>query len=260
VADGPVRPLSDFAAAIGFLTLLPGGSSWPEGRMPRSVGWYAWVGWLLAAVAILPLSLARAYLGTADALHALLYGVLVVGLWSLLTRFLHWDGLADTFDGVWGGSTPERRLEIMRDSRVGAFGVVAMVLMALVQIASLTLLISHGVLWPLLVAPVVARFSASLAVWELPPARRDGLGAAVAGSPGLYERLVAGAALLFLLVCIALGATSRQFVIVAAAGVVAGLVLPRVLSKSVGGMTGDILGATVLLVETIVLLTAAIIL
>jgi adenosylcobinamide-GDP ribazoletransferase len=257
---GRVRPLSDFAAAIGFLTLLPCGRSWPDGRMPRSVGWYGWVGWLLAAAAILPLTLVRRYMGAPDVLHALLYGVLVVGLWSLLTRFLHWDGLADTADGVWGGSTPERRLEIMHDSRVGSFGVAAMVLAALVQIASVTLLLSRGALWPLLVAPVVARFSASLAAWELPAARTDGLGAAVAGPPGLYERLVAGASLLFLLVCIALGATSRQFIIVAAVGIVAGLVLPRALSKPVGGMTGDILGATVLLVETIILLTAAIIL
>jgi adenosylcobinamide-GDP ribazoletransferase len=255
-----VRPLRDFAAAIGFLTLLPLGRTWPEGRMPRSVGWYAWVGWLLAAVAVLPLALVRRYLGAPDVLHALLYAVLIVGLWALLTRFLHWDGLADTFDGVWGGSTPQRRLEIMRDSRVGAFGVVAMLLTALVQIACVALLVTRGALWPLLVAPVVARFCASLAAWELPMARPDGLGAAVAGPAGAYERVVAGAALVGLLVCVALGTAWPQFVIVAAAGIVAGLVLPRALSKPVGGMTGDILGATVLLVETIVLLTAAIIL
>jgi adenosylcobinamide-GDP ribazoletransferase len=255
-----MRPLRDFAAAIGFLTLLPFGRTWPEGRTPRSVGWYAWVGWLLAAVAVLPLALVRRYLGAPDVLHALLYGVLVVGLWALLTRFLHWDGLADTFDGVWGGSTPQRRLEIMRDSHVGAFGVVAMLLTALVQIACITLLVARGALWPLLVAPVVARFCASLAAWQLPAARRDGLGAAVAGPAGTYERIVAGVALVALLMCVALGVAWPQFVIVAAVGIVAGLVLPRALSKAVGGMTGDILGATVLLVETIVLLVAAIIL
>lgn len=259
-ATVPARPLSDFAAAIGFLTLLPCGRTWPEGRVPRSVGWYGWVGWLLAAFAVLPLSLSQHYLGAPDFARSLLFGVLVIALWALLTRFLHWDGLADTADGIWGGSTPERRLEIMRDSRVGSFGVAAIVLVALVQVSSATLLVSRGILWPFLVAPVVARFSASLAAWELPAARREGLGLTAMGHAGLYERLVAGAAALGLIVCISLGATSNQFVLVTAAGVIAGLAVPRMLSKPVGGMTGDLLGATILLIETIVLLCAAVIL
>jgi adenosylcobinamide-GDP ribazoletransferase len=254
------RPLTDFAAAIGFLTLLPCGRVWPEGRMPRAVGWYGWVGWLLAAAALLPLALVQHYLGVPDMPRALLTGVLVVTAWALLTRFLHWDGLADTFDGIWGGSTPERRLEIMRDSRIGAFGVAAIVLTALVQVSSATVLLAQGALWPFLVAPVVARFSASLAAWELPAARRDGLGLTSMGHPGLYERLVTGAAALALVVCISLGATSNMFVLVTGAGVIAGMAAPRLLSKPVGGMTGDIFGATVLLVETAVLLTGAVLL
>jgi adenosylcobinamide-GDP ribazoletransferase len=259
-ASVPARPLSDFAAAIGFLTLLPCGRAWPEGRAPRSVGWYGWVGWLLAAFAVLPLSLSQHYLGTPDIARSLLFGVLVVALWALLTRFLHWDGLADSADGIWGAHTPERRLEIMRDSHIGAFGVAAMGLVALIQVASVTLLISRGIIWPLLVAPVVARFSASLAAWELPAARADGLGRSAIGHAGLYERLVAGGAALGLIVCISLGATSNQFVLVTAAGVIAGLAVPRILSKAVGGMTGDILGATILVIETVVLLAAAAIL
>lgn len=256
----PARPLTDFAAAIGFLTLLPVGRTWPDGRMPRSVGWYAWVGWVLAAFAVLPLAVAQNYLGRPDTLHSLLYAVLVVALWALLTRFLHWDGLADTFDGVWGGQTPARRLEIMRDSRIGSFGAAAMGIVALLQVASVTILISRGILWPLLVAPVAARFCASLAAWELPAARREGLGLTAMGHAGLYERLVAGAAILLLLVCLSLGAASRQFVFVCGAGLVAGLGVPRLLSKPVGGMTGDLFGATVLLVEAAVLLIGAVIL
>jgi adenosylcobinamide-GDP ribazoletransferase len=256
----PPRPLTDFAAAVGFLTLLPVGRRWPRGRMPRSVGWYSWVGWVLGAAVVVPLSYARTYLGAPDMLRALLYGVLAVAVWALLTRFLHWDGLADSVDGLWGGRTPERRLEIMHDSHVGVFGAAAMGLTALLQVATITVLVSHGALWPLLVAPVVARFSVSLAAWELPAARPDGLGLSVIGRAGLYERLVAGAALLALLGCIAMGATTRQFVFVSGGGLVAGLVVPRLLSKPVGGMTGDLFGATVLLVETIVLLVAAVLL
>jgi cobalamin synthase len=72
----------------------------------------------------------------------------------------------------------------------------------------------------------------------------------------VYERLVAGAALFALLVVMSLGASSHQFVFVVGAGVIAGMVVPRMLSKPVGGMTGDLFGATVLLIETVVLLTA----
>jgi adenosylcobinamide-GDP ribazoletransferase len=256
----PARPVSDFAAAVGFLTLLPIGRTWKDGRAPRSVGWYGWVGWVLAAIVVVPLYVARGFMGSPDTLRALLYAVLVVGAWALLTRFLHWDGLADTFDGIWGGHTPERRLEIMRDSRIGSFGVAAMGIVALVQVAAVTILISRGVLWPLLVAPVTARFCASLAAWELPAARREGLGLTAMGQAGTYERLVAGAAVLLLIGCISLGATSRQFVFVTGAGIIAGLVAPRVMSKPVGGMTGDLFGATVLLVEAAVLLMGALIL
>jgi adenosylcobinamide-GDP ribazoletransferase len=259
-AVAPVRPLLDLAAAIGFLTLLPIGRRWPKGHPPRSVGWYGWVGWLLASCAFLPLWYGRSHFGVPDTLRALVFGVVVVALWALLTRFLHWDGLADTSDGIWGGRTPERRLEIMRDSHVGAFGVVAIALVALAQVASVTLLISRGALWPLLVAPVAARFCCSLAAWELPAARTDGLGVAVMGQAGLYERLLAGVALLALLVCLGLGATQQQFVFVTGAGIVTGLAVPRLLSKQVGGMTGDLFGATILLVETAVLLMGAVIL
>ena len=256
----PPRPLSDFAAAVGFLTLLPIGRTWKDGRTPRSVGWYAWVGWVLAAITVVPLFFVQGYLGKPDTLHALLYAVLVVAAWALLTRFLHWDGLADTFDGLWGGQTPERRLEIMRDSRIGSFGAAAMGLVALVQVAAVTILISRGLLWPLLVAPVVARFSASLAAWELPAARREGLGLTAMGHAGTYERLVAGAGVFLLIGLLSFGVASRQFVLVTGAGLIAGLVVPRALSKPVEGMTGDLFGATVLLVETLVFLVGAVIL
>ncbi|HEY5506780.1 MAG TPA: adenosylcobinamide-GDP ribazoletransferase, partial [Coriobacteriia bacterium] len=258
--DAPARPLTDFASAVGFLTLLPIGRTWPEGKPPRSVGWYGWVGWILGLVAFVPLTLLRGRVDLVPMPNALLAGVLVVTVWALLTRFLHWDGLADSFDGLWGGHTPERRLEIMRDSHIGAFGVIAIVLVALVQVACVTLLVSRGEFWPLLAVPVAARFSLSLAAWELPAARSDGLGRIATGRAGVYERLVAGAALFALLAVMSLGASSHQFVFVVGAGVIAGMVVPRMLSKPVGGMTGDLFGATVLLIETIVLLTAVVIL
>jgi adenosylcobinamide-GDP ribazoletransferase len=256
-APAPPRPLSDFASAVGFLTLLPFGRVWPDGRPPRSVGWYPWVGWLLGGIVALPMLLVLRLLGPLDGTHSIVAGAVVVAAWAVLTRFLHWDGLADTFDGIWGGHTTGRRLEIMHDSRIGSFGAISMVLVALLQVSAASAAVASGHVWLLVAAPVIARFSAALAAWELPAARRDGLGLTAMGAPGIYDRLIAGSALLFLLAFVVFGLPSRTFVVVAGIGLIGGLLVPRLLAKPVGGMTGDLFGATVLLVETIVLLTGA---
>jgi len=255
----PPRPLSDFAAAIGFLTLLPIGRKWPDDRPPRSMGWYPWVGWLLGGSVALALWGHAHYRPPLTGSLLLLAGVAVVALWAVATRFLHWDGLADAFDGLWGGQTRERRLEIMRDSRIGSFGAAAMVFTALLQVAAVTALIEKGALWVLVAAPVIARFSIALAAWELPNARAEGLGLTAMGAPGLYDRLVAGAAALALLGFVVAGLPTHTFIWVVGIGFVSGLIVPRLLSKPVGGMTGDLFGATVLLVELCVLLTGVLV-
>jgi adenosylcobinamide-GDP ribazoletransferase len=139
MADGRPRPLKDLAAAISFLTILPVRSEWADGETPRATGWYPWVGWILGGLAVLGVNWGISLVDHPPvATGAILLGALVLGGWAALTRFLHWDGLADTFDGVLGGDTPERRLEIMRDSRVGAFGVSAMIFLAFIQFAAVT--------------------------------------------------------------------------------------------------------------------------
>jgi adenosylcobinamide-GDP ribazoletransferase len=255
----PPRPLADFAAAVGFLTLLPIGRLWPEDRPPRSVGWYPWVGWLVGGLVTTPLWALRRFQGPIVGTKALMCAAVVIAAWALLTRFLHWDGLADAADGLWGGHTPERRLEIMRDSRIGSFGAVAMVMTALVQVAAATLLVERGALWVLVAAPVLGRLAAALAAWQLPSARTEGLGLTAMGTPGPYDTVVAGAAVLALFALVALGAAPYAVLVVLGAGLLAGIMVPRALARPVGGMTGDLFGATVLLVETVALLIGAVI-
>jgi len=254
-----LRPLTDFAAAIGFLTLLPIGRRWPDDRPPRQVGWYPWVGWLLAGIVALPIWALTRFGGSITGTKALVAAACVVAAWSLLTRFLHWDGLADSVDGLWGGNAPERRLEIMRDSRIGSFGAAAMVMTALLQVAAIALAIERGSLWVVVAAPVLGRFAAALAAWDLPGARADGLGLTAMGAPGLCDRVVASAAVLALLFFIELGAPAYAVIGVLGAGFAAAMIVPRALARGVGGMTGDLLGATVLIVETCVLLVGAVI-
>jgi adenosylcobinamide-GDP ribazoletransferase len=257
------RPLLDVAAAVGFLTLLPVGRRWPEGAPPRAVGWYAWVGWLLGLpVAAVIAAVVRLH-GRAPAGGAMLVGALVIGTWAVLTRFLHWDGLADAADGLWGGRDRDHKLEIMRDSRIGSFGAAAMIFVALVQVAAVADMVSGGVVWPIVAASVLGRFAASLGAWTLPAARREGLGLTSMGRPGIYDVAVgvlAVAVIHFLRVPLpGFGADGLRLIGVTVVGLVAGFTVPRMLAKPVGGMTGDLFGATVLIVEMVVLVAGAVV-
>jgi adenosylcobinamide-GDP ribazoletransferase len=259
MAEGRPRPLKDLAAAISFLTILPVRSEWADGEVPRATGWYPWVGWILGGLAVLGVNWGISLVDHPPvATGAILLGALVIGGWAALTRFLHWDGLADTFDGVLGGDTPERRLEIMRDSRIGSFGAAAMLFVAFVQVAAVADMVSTGVIWPIAVAPVLGRMAVSVSAWDMPAARTEGLGLTAMGVSSAYERGVAAIALLGVLALAFAGVSTRSLLIATAGGVFATLVVPRRLAKPVGGMTGDLFGATVLIVETVVLVTGAV--
>jgi len=258
--SSPPRPLTDLVSAIGFLTLLPVGRAWPDDRPPRSVGWYPWVGWLLGGLA-LGVAYAAGLLATPGsnaATHAFVVAAVIMALWAFMTRFLHWDGLADAFDGLWGGATPERRLEIMRDSRIGSFGAAAMLMTAIVQVACLTGLLADHRLWALLAAPVLGRFAAALSAWTMPSARREGLGLTAMERPGFYDVAVASLALIALIGAVSIADPMRGPAVVLI-GLAAGVLVPRMLAQPVRGMTGDLFGATVLVVETLVLLVSAVV-
>jgi adenosylcobinamide-GDP ribazoletransferase len=102
-----------------------------------------------------------------------LVAVMIVSLWLLLTRALHFDGFLDMCDGLFGGFTPERRLEIMRDSRVGAFGVAGGGLLLLAKYSAILSITNYSAL---VLAPIVGRWVLSLAIFAYPYAREKGLG------------------------------------------------------------------------------------
>ncbi len=253
-----MRPLRDLALALGFLTLLPVGRRWPEGGAPDAVGFYPWVGWVLGAEAVL-VAWALRLAAPSSGARQLLIGALVIASWALTTRLLHWDGLADSADALWGSHDRERRLEIMRDSRIGSFGTAAVVLVALLQAAGAASLLEHGALWALVLAPVLGRAAASFAAWTLPAARREGLGLTVVRRPSAYAAAAAAAAVLALLVLGHLTAPRVPFFLTSGIGCLAGIAVPRVLARPVEGMTGDLFGATILTVETIVLMAGALV-
>ena len=177
--------------------------------------------------------------------------VFVVALSVLVTGGLHLDGLMDTADGVFGGRSVERRLEIMRDSRVGAFGVGAGVATLLGQYSCLGELTSVARLTGLIAALTMARWAIVLSMVWFPSARQTGLGATF--QQACSRRTAVGATALAALIGLANG-TNGFLALVGTALVTAGI--GSFLTRRLGGLTGDCYGAIAVVVETLVLYLA----
>lgn len=174
---------------------------------------------------------------------------LVLTTSAIITGALHEDGLADTADGLWGGQSRDRRLDIMRDSRIGSYGVIALILSFGLRWAALTTLISAGAVWaPLIVAGAISR-AAMVPMMTLPPARDNGLGHG-AGQP--QRRMTAITLAIALGIAIVL--TGSDFVMIILATTTLSFALARLALRKIGGQTGDILGATQQICEITVLL------
>jgi adenosylcobinamide-GDP ribazoletransferase len=189
---------------------------------------------------------------TAALFPPLLGALLTVTVWKLLTGGLHLDGLADCLDGL-PGTDPEQRLRIMRDSRIGAFGAIGLILFLLLEIAALSELPSPDRWRVLLAAPVIARAMPALLSRVLPQARREGHGASFAQT---LPRSAAPVALGTALVVAVVTLRGLGLVALAAAALVA-LALGRFFGQRLGGITGDVLGAAVEAAELTTLLTVS---
>lgn len=218
------------------------------------------VGLALAAV-LVPLLL----LLDATTAEPLLPAALVVALLALLTRGLHLDGLSDLADGLGSYRTPERAREVMKQPDVGALGLAAVVLVLLVQVAALTACLSVGRGGTaLLVAVVTARVAVTAACTTgIPAASATGLGALVAGTVrrgvapalGLATAVVGVAAL-----AVETGGDGLLLVLpvaAVAAALLAAAALRRHAVRRIGGVTGDVLGASVEVTTAVVLVVLA---
>jgi adenosylcobinamide-GDP ribazoletransferase len=168
----------------------------------------------------------------------------------LLTGALHEDGLADTADGFGGGWERARKLEIMRDSRLGTYGACALVMSLLLRWAALADLASPLPAASALVAAHVAALPAFMHV--VPPARSEGLSAR-AGQPALWPAAVA-ALIGVLAMALLLGGPAMVIGLVLATS--AGFLMAWLCLRQIGGQTGDVLGALEQVIETVILLTA----
>ncbi|MEV1333060.1 adenosylcobinamide-GDP ribazoletransferase [Micromonospora costi] len=229
------------------------------GRIDRPVAGAAMA--LAPAVgALLGGLLAGVLLLLAAAAPPLLAGGVTVGAAALLTRGLHLDGLADTVDALGSYRSGPAALEIMKKPDVGPFGVVALVVILLVQAAALAELAGRS--WPACLAAVVAataagRLGVTLACRRgVPAARPDGLGALVAGTVGPVAPAVGAVGVALVAVAAVPGRPWQGPLAVGVAVAVAVALLTHVVRR-LGGITGDVLGATVEVVTTLAYLGLA---
>jgi adenosylcobinamide-GDP ribazoletransferase len=240
----------DILASGSFLTRLPLHrlASVETGLLARSMRGFPIVGIVVGLIGWAVFALA-ARLGLPEAATALLALAATV----LVTGGLHEDGLADTADGFGGGADRERKLIIMRDSRSGAFGVMALVFSIGLRGAALAALTVAAVGPALIAAHAVSRAAMPLLMRFLEPARPDGLGASAGQPDDAAQAWCLGIAIVVALLCLG---PSRGIValIVTALAVAALGALAR---RQIGGHTGDVLGAAQQVGEITVLLTAA---
>jgi adenosylcobinamide-GDP ribazoletransferase len=236
--NAPLATAADLAEALALLTRLPLRPGFGRGAAA------AWA-WPLAGVAVALVSALSGTLALGLGLPPALTAGLILAAQVALTGALHEDGLADSADGLWGGHDRARRLEIMKDSRIGSYGVLALGLSLILRWAALSALLSAGWLFgPLIASAALSRAPMTVLAAALPNARGHGLSSHV-GQPGqdtatLAVASAAGIALL------AVGWSLLAPVLWVA---LVSIAVAAIAKAKLGGQTGDILGASQQLAE-----------
>jgi adenosylcobinamide-GDP ribazoletransferase len=248
--------LDGLKLAVGTLTVLPVPVARVDpGTAGRAMAWAPAIGAVLGALAGLA-ALATGAVG----LGPLAAAVAAVATLAVLTRGLHLDGLTDTADGLGSGAPPDEALRIMKAPDVGPFGVVTLVLVLWAQVAALAQLGPREAAAALVVACATGRLAATWACRRgVPAARREGLGALVAGTvtPTVAARVTALTLLVAALFGLVAGAVPLRAALSVVAGLAAALAVQIHCQRRFGGVTGDVLGALVEAATTAALLVLA---
>jgi adenosylcobinamide-GDP ribazoletransferase len=228
--------LDDLLNAMAFLTRLPvpsrAGTTSPG--LARAYRAFPLIGALIGAViACADLLLLRAGLSPMPA------AALALGAGMLLTGAIHEDGLADVADGFGGGRDKAAKLEIMRDSALGTFGALALLVTFAAKLGALAALPRDNILLDMIVIHALSRAPLAVIAASMAYARDDGLAVAAGRPDGRTAFASCFVAAVIALICLPLGAALKAMLVVAAASF--GLaILAR---RQIGGQTGDVLGA-----------------
>ena len=239
--------MKDFLTALTLLTVLPvklpplqEGETWNGGP---ALAFYPLVGVVIGALLIGIWLLLRLVFPT------LVVSALLVVMWAIVTGGLHLDGFTDACDALFVPTTRERRLEILHDVHIGAFGAAGLMLLLISKTASVA---SATSFWPLLLAPIMGRWAIVYAA-TFPLARKEGMAAMFRA--GLTRREVVIATGITLLAAVAGGVFG---LIAFGVTFLTALAVAQLALRRIGGMTGDIYGTVCETVELIVLMTGTI--
>lgn len=239
-SPAPTLPsrLAEARLAVMMLTRFPVGRLSEPCPLPAAACWAFPLAGLAVGLACAAVLFGLLWLGVPSGMAA----GLTIAAGILATGALHEDGLADVADGFGGGQTRERKLDIMRDSRIGTYGTVALILMIGLRWSALTTVVDrnpYDALLALVAIAVVSRSILSLVLGLLPPARSDGLGydSANPDRPRIFASLGIGAFVLLYLLGLQI-----------ALAIIPALCLIVLLGawwayRQIGGQTGDVLGA-----------------
>lgn len=241
------RPIHDAGLALSLLSVVPTKAAFEDDVPTQSAAWFPAVGALFGLIGYVIVHLAGWM--NVEIRASYLVGALVVVSWAMFGRLMHWDGLADVADAYWGGRDRDQRLEIMSDSRTGAFGATAVAFVAIAQCLAIGAIVDRPHELVVLLVPVISRMSATAAAWLGTPARPGGLGRSVIAPPSGLSILIAVVPL-----ALATAAMWRGYhlegLLVAIFGLVVAFSVPHVLAARFGGVTGDVMGASILITET----------
>ena len=233
--------MKSFASAVQFLTVLPIAA---EPSAPGlAAAWFPLIGAALGAAG------AGIYLAAAYVLPVSLAALACVAFWTASSGVLHEDGLADVADAVRAGRTRERMLAILKDSRIGTFGAVAIVLSLLARWQALEYFAGPSIVTACIAAQAVPRAAMVGLAWTSRPVG-DGLGYALASTlrtPAALLALTQGALAAFL-------CGAREGVAIVLGSVLIVRASRAYFYKRLGGINGDCLGATEQLLEILILL------
>lgn len=248
--------MNSFLIGLQFLTriFVVKQSVWTEESFGQSVKYFPAVGAILGIIC-------AGVVGAINLLHLPLFtGAIGFASLIILTGGIHCDGLMDSADGLFSGREREKILDIMKDSRAGSFGVVAMILIAVIETSTLielALLSTWFLCAAIYSAPIIARLMMVVTIGAFPYARPTGMGKAFAKFT--TRRTIIFAAGETLLLLLPLGFISKIFFLCTAAATLVALIVTwkfaTFSTEKIGGVTGDIYGAVTTLAELFVLIT-----
>ncbi len=227
--------MPELLAAFQFLTVLPVKRSFTAQQMALSTVYFPVVGLAIGLVLA-----AFNYVFSLILPHSVV-NIFLIALLALMSGGLHLDGVADTMDGLAGHRTAEQRLEIMRDSRIGGFGAIGLVLLLLIEYVTLNSVPND---WRtktevLILTPVLSRWAMVYAIYAFPYARPAGLGRAFKDSVNGQQLVLA--TIIALILSVALFLVAGLVILVGCWVIVTLLAL--FLKKQLTGLTGDTYGA-----------------